>query len=262
MESSPGLVRRRIQEMTTSFQTQNSPRNSPKNSPKNQTRKKFQTSLQPAFAKVDSTKMSSTSSLIASNKRYNSMGAKPFKAMYTATATTTVTTSKSPASNRRFNNQTKINDANDKRSHRFQEMQENNPEIKNKRLLPPSDTKDANVGENEKQRRKTTPTNLFLTAPKPFKSLTNTYESNNHRKPANSMSMDCSDANGYNSAINKNGVSSSTLPSRYQQQNGNGKLFHSEDGPDGSIKEVKPSSPTESSSPSSEPPPILPRRYG
>merc|ERR1712203_757991 len=110
------------------------------------------------------------------------------------------------------------------------------------------------------QRRKTTPTNLFLTAPKPFKSLTNTYESNTHRKPANNISMDCSDTNGYNSAINKNGISSSTLPSRYQQQNGNGKSFHSEDGPDGSIKEVKPSSPTESSYPTTEPPPILPRR--
>merc|ERR1712061_499421 len=141
------------------------------------------------------------------------MGAKPYKAMYTATATTTVTTNKSPASNRRFNNHLKSNDANGGRNHKLQEMQENNPEIKNKRLFPPSDAKEATVGENEKlrsngnenlkrptspsnsfkQRRKTTPTNLLLTAPKPFKSLTNTYESNNHRKPMPNMSMECTD---------------------------------------------------------------------
>jgi len=259
MESSPGLVRRRIQEMTTSFQTQNSPKHSPKNSPKNHARKKIQSSLQPSFAKVDSTKMSSTSSLLPPSKRFNSMGAKPYKAMYTATATTTVTTNKSPASNRRFNNHIKTNDATDGRKNKFQEMQENNPEVKNKRLFPPTDAKESTAGENEKQRRKTTPNNLLLTAPKPFKSLTNTYDSNNHRKPVTNMSMDCSDSNGYNPPMSKNGVSSSTLPSRYQQQNGNGRFFHSEDGPDGNRNDPKPSSPD--SSPTSDPPPILPRRY-
>ena len=162
-------------------------------------------------------------------------------------------------------------------------MQENNPEMKNKRLFPPSDAKDIAVGENEKirsnvnenhktssspnnsfkQRRKTTPTNLLLTAPKPFKSLTNTYESNNHRKPnMNNMRMDCADSGGYNQLINKNCVSSSTLPSNSRYQHGNDKFFAMQEGSDGNGKEAKQASPQESSSPTSEPPPILPRRYG
>ena len=151
MESSPGIVRRRIQEMTTSFQTQNSPRNSPRNSPKNQTRKKIQPPLQPSLVKGDSNKMSSTSSL--SNKHFNSMSAKPFKPMYTATATATITTSKSPASNRRFyNNQKTLNDNTDTRKSKGIEKQKPNFEVKNKRVLPQSIGKEEANGNIEKIR--------------------------------------------------------------------------------------------------------------
>ena len=151
MESSPGLVRRRIQEMTTTFQAQNSPRNSPKNSPKLQTRKKIQPPLQPSLAKGDSNKTSSTSSL--SNKHFNSMGAKPYKPMYTATATATITTSKSPASCRRvYNSQKTLNDKIDGRKSNGNEKQKANFEVKNKRVLPPSVEKIETNGENEKIR--------------------------------------------------------------------------------------------------------------
>ena len=107
-----------------------------------------------------------------------------------------------------------------------------------------------------KQRRKTTPANILLTAPKPFKSLTNTYDS--QRKPIKNVhdfSMDCTD--GSSRTNNKNSLSSSTLPSttRYQQQN-DSILGRADD----RTKDTSLQNHQELPSPSSEPPPILPRR--
>merc|ERR1712061_206833 len=72
--------------------------------------------------------------------------------------------------------------------------------------------------------------------------------------------MDCADSGGYNQAVNKNCVSSSTLPSNSRYQHGNDKFFAMQEGSIGNGKETKQASPQESSSPASEPPPILPRR--
>ena len=151
MDSSPGLVRRRIQEMTTSFQTQNSPKCSPKNSPKNQTRKKLQPSLQPSVAKIDANKMSSTS---LSNKRVNSMGARPYKPTYTATATATITTSKSPLTNRRFYNQKTSNGDSDVKKSYTNKMQKTNLEVKNKRGFPLPGEKQRTEYSNQKMQSK------------------------------------------------------------------------------------------------------------
>ena len=151
MESSPGLVRRRIQEMTTSFQTQNSPKSSPKNSPKNLNRKKIQPvqqHMQPSIAKLNSSKMSSSS---LSNKHFNSMGAKPYKPMYTATATATITISKSPATNRRFNHHKAVNDdANDTKKGSKNEGMMSNLEMKHKRVFPPVNHKEEDIKDREK----------------------------------------------------------------------------------------------------------------
>lgn len=135
MDSSPGLVRRRIQEMTTSFQTQHSPRSSPKNSPKNQIRKKMQSSLQPSLANVDSNKMPSVS---LSNNKFRA-GAMPFKKLYTATATATITTTKSPTMNRRNNNLLSSNGIKDVRKAGSFQKQKLNTELKNRRVFTSPD---------------------------------------------------------------------------------------------------------------------------
>ena len=141
MDSSPGLVRRRIQEMTTSFQRQNSPRSSPKNSPKNQSRKKIQSSLQPSLANTESNKISSVS---LSNHNLNS-GARPFKKLYTATATATITTSKSPTTNRRH----PMPFSNSKKSGSIPK-QKLSTELKNKRMFSPSENNTKSECKDEK----------------------------------------------------------------------------------------------------------------
>ena len=107
-----------------------------------------------------------------------------------------------------------------------------------------------------KQRRKTTPTSVLLTAPKPFKSLTNTYGS--HTKPTKNtrdLEMDCTD--GRSSLVGKaaNSFSLSTLPSagRHQKTSENWIAAN---------RNKIPSSQNYQQSPplSPEPPPILPRR--
>jgi hypothetical protein len=88
-----------------------------------------------------------------SAKHFNSMSAKPFKPMYTATATATITTSKSPASNRRFyNNQKTLNDTTDGRKSNGNEKQKHNFEVKNKRVLPQPIRKEEANGDIEKIR--------------------------------------------------------------------------------------------------------------
>lgn len=147
MDSSPGLVRRRIQEMTTSFQSQHSPRNSPKNSPKNQNRKKIHPSLQPSLANVEPNKISSVS---LSNTNFNA-GARPFKKLYTATATATITTTKSPTLNRRTYNPMSTN--NSKKSCSIQK-QKLSTELKNKRVFSPSENKTKSECKDEKMKSK------------------------------------------------------------------------------------------------------------
>ena len=148
MDSSPGLVRRRIQEMTTSFQTQNSPKHSPKNSPKNPMRKKFQ----PTMAKVEPNRTSLSSSSLSNAKRFNSMGAKPYKSLYTATATATITTNKSPALNRRPINLKSVNDSNDAKQSETNNRPKPTLELKNKRVFPLSDGKEDNDSAGGKSR--------------------------------------------------------------------------------------------------------------
>ena len=71
------------------------------------------------------------------------MGARPYKPMYTATATATITTSKSPTANRRFYNQNNSsNGASDVRKSYTNERKKPNPEVKNKRVLPPPESKE------------------------------------------------------------------------------------------------------------------------
>ena len=74
--------------------------------------------------------------------------------------------------------------------------------------------------------------------------------------------MDCTEGN--NRTLNKHAVSSSTLPSytRHQQNQKNeyNTFFPESDQLDGISKESNSSNTKELSSPSSEPPPILPRR--
>ena len=109
----------------------------------------MQPSLQPSLAKTDSNKMSSAS---LSNKRFNSMGARPYKPMYTATATATITTSKSPTTNRRFYNQKPSNGASDVRKAYTNERKKPNTEVKNKRVFPPPESKVEPEFVNEKMR--------------------------------------------------------------------------------------------------------------
>ena len=117
-----------------------------------------------------------------------------------------------------------------------------------------------------KQRRKTTPNNLFLTTPKPFKSLTNTYDSQKQQRRWNQQNvnsngdkevhlMDCRNSEGKkgNTGINASkSFSSSTLPFCERSQKGNANSFGVFTA---SNKHQIPPSPT------SEPPPILPKRY-
>ena len=121
---------------------------------------------------------------------------------------------------------------------------------------------------SSKQRRKTTPANVLLTAPKPFKSLTNTYDSQHpHRPPlknvAHEINMDYINGSSSRTKLNKNNISSSTLPSNMRHnhlQHGTGysDTVHRKDA---RSKDSMLTTSQEMLSPSSEPPPILPRRY-
>ena len=107
-----------------------------------------------------------------------------------------------------------------------------------------------------KQRRKTTPTSVLLTAPKPFKSLTNTYGSHiKSNKNTLDLEMDCTD--GRSNLVGKatNSFSSLTLPSAgsHQKTGENGKTANRNKIP--SLQNYQESPPL-----SPEPPPILPRR--
>ena len=147
MDSSPGLVRRRIQEMSTSFQSQHSPRSSPKNSPKIQNRKKIHSSLQPSLANVEPNKISSVP---LPNTNFNA-GARPFKKLYTATATATITTNKSPTVNRRTYNPMSTNNSKNSCSNQKQKL---NTEPKNKRVFPPSENKTNSECKDEQMKSK------------------------------------------------------------------------------------------------------------
>ena len=79
------------------------------------------------------------------------MGAKPYKPMYTATATATITISKSPATNRRFNHHKSVNDdSNDTKKGSKNEGMKSNLEMKHKRVFPPVNHKEEDIKDREK----------------------------------------------------------------------------------------------------------------
>ena len=107
-----------------------------------------------------------------------------------------------------------------------------------------------------------------MTAPKPFKSLTNTYDSQHpHRPPlknvAHEINMDYINGSNSRTKLNKDNISSSTLPSNMRHnhlQHGTGysdTVYRK----DARSKDSMLTTSQEMLSPSSEPPPILPRRY-